>query len=108
MVSTPSSPSNRRFKSIALTGSCEARSAASRIRFASGGLSMRQFYVNRAETRRLRDLDEKLTRELEQEGVQSFWASYVELLGCIESKVAAWVSARSPSSASAPDVRGDA
>ena len=49
-----------------------------------------------------------ITRELEREGVRSFCASYVELLGCIESKVAAWVSARSASSVAAPDVRGGA
>src|SRR5262245_7480832 len=66
MASALSSPSNRRFSSVTPRGSCDASSAASRMRFASAGLGMGQFYVNRAETSGLRDLHQQLARQLEQ------------------------------------------
>src|SRR5262249_2924501 len=65
-VSTPNSWSNSRFSSITCSGSGAASSAASRIRFASSGLCIAQFYVNRREAFGLRDLDQKLACKLEQ------------------------------------------
>src|SRR5580765_1579159 len=47
------------------SGSGAASSAASRIRFASSGLCIAQFYVNRRKALGLRDLDQELARELE-------------------------------------------
>src|SRR5262245_21043962 len=66
MVSALSSPSNKRLSSMTPSGSGAARSAASRMRFASDGLGIGQFYVNRRERFGLRDLDQQLARELEQ------------------------------------------
>src|SRR4051812_2386770 len=65
-VSTFSSWSKSRFSSMTCTGSGDASSAASRIRFASSGLCIGQFYVNRRKILGLRDLDQQLPRELEK------------------------------------------
>src|SRR3954467_4276675 len=64
-VSTPSSWSKSRFISMTCSGSGAASNAASRMRFASSGLCIAQFYVNRREAFSLRDLDQQLARELE-------------------------------------------
>src|SRR5262249_25447037 len=66
MVSALSSPSNNRLRSITPMGSGPASSAASRMRFASDGLGISQFYVNRRERFGLCDLDQQLASELEQ------------------------------------------
>src|SRR5688572_4889193 len=65
-TSTPSSCSKSRFISCTCSGSGAASSAASRTLFASSGLCMAQFYVNRREGFGLRDLDQQLAGELEQ------------------------------------------
>src|SRR5256885_17236463 len=65
-VSAPTSSSNSRLSSATPRGSCDASSTASRMRFASAGLCMAQFYVNRGEAFGLRDLDQQLARQLEQ------------------------------------------
>src|SRR5260221_5360873 len=65
-VSALTSPSNSRFSSVMPSGSGVASSAASRIRLASNGLCIAQFYVNRREALGLRDLHQQLARELQQ------------------------------------------
>src|SRR6185295_7713603 len=65
-MSTLSSPSNSRLRSMTPSGSDDASSAASRMRFASDGLGIGQFYVNRRERFGLRDLDEQFPGELEK------------------------------------------
>src|SRR5687767_1702846 len=65
-VSAAISLSNKRLSSLRDTGSVEASSAASRIRLASAGFCMAQFYVNRREGFGLRDLDEELAGKLQQ------------------------------------------
>src|SRR5687767_1098456 len=65
-VSAPISLSNKRLSSVRSRGSVAASSAASRMRLASAGLCMAQFYVNRREAFGLGDLDEQLARQLEQ------------------------------------------
>src|SRR6185295_10101998 len=65
-MSTLSSPSNSRLRSITPSGSDEASSAASRMRFASDGLGIGQFYVNRRERFGLSDLDQQFPGELEE------------------------------------------
>src|SRR5437868_15517415 len=51
---------------MTVTGSWAASSPASRMRLISSALGMAQFYVNRREIFRLRDLDKQLARELDQ------------------------------------------
>src|SRR6185436_12491385 len=65
-VSSFSSPADSGLRSMTPSGSCAASSAASRMRLASDGLGIGQFYVNRRERFGLCDLDEQLARQLEQ------------------------------------------
>src|SRR5439155_16950225 len=65
-VSALTSSSNSRLSSAMPRGSSDASSTASRMRLASAGLGMGQFYVNRGEAFGLRDLDQQLARQLEQ------------------------------------------
>src|SRR2546422_578103 len=65
-VDALTSSSNSRLSSATPRGSCDASSTASRMRFASAGLGMAQFYVNRGEAFGLRNLDQQLSRQLEQ------------------------------------------
>src|SRR5688572_16624106 len=58
----PNSP----FSSATDSGSCEASSAASMMRFASGGLSMGDSRVDRGVAAGLRDFDQRLPRQLQQ------------------------------------------
>src|SRR3954469_11277054 len=65
-VSAPMSSSNSRRIALSATGSCEASNAASMMRFASVGLSIGQFYVNRGGACRLGDLNERFAHQFEQ------------------------------------------